>query len=359
MPITAAVQNVELFGIKMTFDSVAFTIPGIGWNIYWYGIMIALGFLCAIIYAFKNAKRFELNPDRMSDVVLVTTPVAIICARLYYVLFNHENITSFADLIGLSGKSGISGLAIYGGVIGAILCGWLMCHIRKVKVSDMLDVAAIGFLIGQAIGRWGNFFNQEAYGTFTGSSWWGMTSNTIAKEMGSSDLVHPCFLYESLWCILGAVILHILSKHKKFSGQIILSYGIWYGAGRAYIEGLRTDSLYLYGNVRVSQLLSILAVIGCSIVYYILYTKAKSNEGSENYVPLFAEEISNISDSGQNTQSIPEQTEETVQNDEIQKPDVIEQTEIINGTNCFTEVEKEKNSDNVDITEENDSEAGE
>lgn len=301
-PLLSKIQNVNIFGLDITFDSVAFTIPGINWDVYWYGIVIALGFLCALIYGFKNAKRFNLNSDRMSDVILVTTPVAILCARLYFVLFyRYDKIESIGDFFGFSSGSGIAGLAIYGGVIGAFLCGWLMCKLRKVKFADMLDVAAIGFLIGQAFGRWGNFFNQEAYGSFTGSTWWGMTSDTIAAEMQSGELVHPCFLYESIWCAIGVFVLHYISKKRKFSGQVALSYGIWYGAGRAVIEGLRTDSLYLYGNVRVSQLLSVMIVVACAITLYVLYTKAKSNEG--DYTPMFSEETMAIDELSQTAET--------------------------------------------------------
>ncbi|MBR6902896.1 MAG: prolipoprotein diacylglyceryl transferase, partial [Clostridia bacterium] len=167
--------NVTLFGIHLKIHPIAFTLPigKNGWDIYWYGIIIASGFLLAVLYAAKNAKRFNINFDRLLDVVIVTTPVAILCARTYYVLFDGEKISGISDFFGFGNNSGFSGIAIYGGVIGAAVCGTVMCKIKKIKIFDALDLAAVGFLIGQGIGRWGNFMNQEAYGSFTGSSFWG------------------------------------------------------------------------------------------------------------------------------------------------------------------------------------------
>jgi phosphatidylglycerol:prolipoprotein diacylglycerol transferase len=277
--------EVTLFGIDLKFSDVAFTIPiGSGWDIYWYGICISLGFLLAVIYCYNRAKKFDINLDNLTDVVLVTTPVAILCARLYYIIFYTGNlkINSIGDFFGFSGKSGISGLAIYGGVIGAALCGFLMCKIKKVNILDAFDLAASGFLIGQAIGRWGNFFNQEAYGSYTNSEFWGMTNQYIDGN------VHPCFLYESVWCILGFVLLHFLGNKRKFKGQLCLTYGVWYGFGRMIIEGLRTDSLYI-GPLRVSQWLSaaLLVVCGGLIIYNLRKLKTKVDD--KNYVPMFDE----------------------------------------------------------------------
>ncbi len=275
--------DVTIFGIDLKFSDIAFTLPiGDGWNIYWYGICIALGFLLAIIYGFSRTKKYEVNPDRLTDVILVTTPVAIFCARLYYILFLPEGmeINSVWDFFGISGKSGISGLAIYGGVIGAAVCGLAMCKLRKVNILDAFDIAAPCFLIGQAIGRWGNFFNQEAYGSATNSTFWGMTNQYIDGN------VHPCFLYESIWCVLGFVILHFLGKNRKFKGQIALSYGVWYGFGRMIIEGLRQDSLYL-GPLRVSQWLSGALVIICGAILIWQFSKLRHSKIDETYQSMF------------------------------------------------------------------------
>lgn len=282
--------NVTLFGIHLKIHPIAFTLPigKNGWDIYWYGIIIASGFLLAVLYAAKNAKRFNINFDRLLDVVIVTTPVAILCARTYYVLFDGEKISGISDFFGFGNNSGFSGIAIYGGVIGAAVCGTVMCKIKKIKIFDALDLAAVGFLIGQGIGRWGNFMNQEAYGSFTGSSFWGMQSERTILEMGEG-LVHPCFLYESIWCIAGFFLLNYLSKKREFSGQISLCYCAWYGFGRAVIELLRTDSLMI-GPIKVSFLLSLL--IAVSAVAVLITFKLRKNQSQSNlsYVEVFSED---------------------------------------------------------------------
>lgn len=280
--------DVTIFGIELTLKPIAFTISlgSFHWDVYWYGIIIALGFLLALIYGYTNAKRFNINVDRMLDVILVAVPVAILSARTYYVLFDGEKLESFGDFFGFGNSSGFAGLAIYGGVIGAFVSGALMCKLRKIKILDMFDLAALGFLIGQGIGRWGNFVNQEAFGTLTGSDWWGMESVRTQAVVGDG-LVHPCFLYESIWCIAGFIILHILSKNRKFSGQIILMYCAWYGFGRGFIELLRTDSLMI-GNIRVSSLLSFTLCIAATTALIVLSKRAKASNDTE-YSELFAD----------------------------------------------------------------------
>lgn len=275
--------DVTIFGLNFTINPVAFTVAG--WEIYWYGIIIATGFLGAILYGILNAKRFGIDVDKMLDVVLVTAPVAILCARAYYVIFDGEKLKSFGDFFGFGNNSGFSGLAIYGGVIGAFTCGYIMCKIKKVNIPDIFDLASIGFLIGQGIGRWGNFFNQEAYGTFTNSIWWGMASNRTEAELGAG-LVHPCFLYESIWCLIGVFVLHKLSKNRKFSGQLILTYGIWYGFERGFLELIRTDSLMI-GNLRVSSLLSFVICITCAVLMYVILKKEKQKQSDTEYVGMF------------------------------------------------------------------------
>lgn len=282
-------MEVTIFGIHLTLNPIALTIPiGDGWNVYWYGILIATGFLLAIIYGLKNAKRFEINIDRMLDVVLVTTPVAILCARAYYVLFDpNGSISSFSEFFGFGDSSGFAGLAIYGGVIGAALCGVLMCKLRKINVPDMLDLAALGFLIGQSVGRWGNFINQEAFGILTGSTWWGMESVNTNAVCGEG-LVHPCFLYESVWCAVGFVLLHILSKKRHFSGEIALGYCVWYGLGRMFIEMLRTDSLMI-GPFRVSVLVSFaLCALGITLIA-VIRNRQKTAVSDATYSSQFVE----------------------------------------------------------------------
>ena len=248
-------DNVLKSGIDV--DRVMFTVPGTNFKIYWYGFLIALGIVLAMIYGFKKMKSAGIDPDRATDAVIGGFFGAIIGARLYYVIFSDSTpITKFFNF-----RDG--GLAIYGGIIGAILVGGYITKLKKLRLMTMLDVVAPCFLIGQAIGRWGNFFNQEAFGTNTDKPW-GMMSLTTANYIsnnvtdGSVDPlkpIHPCFLYESLWCIAGFILLHLFFKHRKFDGEVFLCYTGWYGLGRFFIEGLRTDSLYI-GSVRVSQLLA-------------------------------------------------------------------------------------------------------
>ena len=268
-------HTIVLFGITFNINPVAFTIPGLNWSIYWYGIIIACGFLLALISGYINAKKVEIDFDKVLTALYVVLPASIVCARLYYMIFAGQKITDFFNFDG----RGFSGLAIYGGVIGAAISSCIMCKILKIKLLDAADITAIGFLIGQGVGRWGNFINQEAYGTFTGSEWFGMTGGRIASDLGTSALVHPCFLYESLWCILGFILLSFYINKRKFKGEMALLYCVWYGTERFFVEGLRTDSLPL-GNIRVSQLLSLIIVVFALIVLtykYVKIHKAKVN----------------------------------------------------------------------------------
>lgn len=290
--------DVIIFGIHLTLKPIAFTLPiGNGWDIYWYGIIIAIGFALAVVYGIKNADRFNVNVDKMLDVVIVTTPVSILCARTYYVIFDGVKCESISDFFGFGSSNGFSGIAIYGAVIGAFLCGAIMCLVRKIKILDMFDLAATAFLIGQGIGRWGNFVNQEAFGTLTDSSWWGMQSiNTIA-EVGEG-MVHPCFLYESIWCIAGFFVLNHFSKQRHFSGEITLMYCVWYGFERSIVENLRTDSLMI-GNIRVSVLVSVVICLSAAITLFAVRKRQKSTVGGDNYTSLFESELT------------PQQSEET------------------------------------------------
>lgn len=293
--------NVTIFGIELTLNPIAFTIPiGSGWTVYWYGIIIAAGFALAMIYGYINAKRFNIDVDKMLDVVLVATPLAILGARTYYIIFDGEKLTGgIKEFFGLDG-SGFSGLAIYGGIIGAVIGGVIMCFIRKVKLFDILDLASIAFLIGQGIGRWGNFMNQEAFGGPTGSSVFGMTSENVVREFKSlgfsaTDLAHPCFLYESIWCIAGAVILHILSKKRKFSGQVGLYYCVWYGFGRGFNELLRTDSLMI-GSLKVSSILSFTICIVAALMLVLINKKMTNKAAETTYQDMFKDELAAATD---------------------------------------------------------------
>jgi phosphatidylglycerol:prolipoprotein diacylglycerol transferase len=205
----------------------------------------------------RRSKHFGLTQDNILDGVLWIVPVAIICARLYYVVFEWDMYKDDPISMLYIWKGG---LAIYGGVIGAAICVVIHCKIKKLSLGALLDLVALGFLIGQAIGRWGNFFNREAFGAET-DSFLRMGLMLTEKGFKSPEMhyYHPTFLYESLWNTVGFVGLHLLSKRRQYDGQIALGYVAWYGLGRALIEGLRTDSLY-WGPFRVSQ---VLAAVSC------------------------------------------------------------------------------------------------
>lgn len=238
----------------------------------YYGLIIALGLLLASIYGLRRGKQFGLTQDDILDGALAIIPFAIICARAYYCIFAwHEFKANPIEVLYIWN----GGLAIYGGVIGAAIGIVVYCLIKKIPIGTALDITSLGFLIGQSLGRWGNFFNREAFG--------GVTDSFL--RMGLTDAVtgeviyaHPTFLYESVWNLAGFVLLHFLSKRRQYDGQIALGYCAWYGLGRTFIEGLRTDSLY-WGSFRVSQML---AAISCFIAVGILLWQAFRTHSKED-----------------------------------------------------------------------------
>ena len=256
--------------------------PGLGWeldpavgfrigsfSINFYGLIIAIGLVLAVFYGWKRSKEFGIKSDDITDGVLWIVPFAILCARLYYCAFRWvedgyaENPLSILYIWE-------GGLAIYGGVIGAVIGVTIFCLVKKIKLPALLDLVALGFLIGQALGRWGNFFNREAYGAETESFLrMGLMLTPDRMPIRTMLYYHPTFLYESAWNIIGFVLLHILSKRRKYDGQIALGYAAWYGLGRALIEGLRTDSLY-WGPFRVSQLLAAVTCAAAIVVLLIM-----------------------------------------------------------------------------------------
>lgn len=240
-------------GITVDPNPVAFTV--FGKDIYWYGIIIALGFLLAVIYMMRRAPVFGLTQDDVLDEVLWAVPIGVICARLYYCIFYWELYADNPISILYIWEGG---LAIYGGVIGGAITILVVSRVKKIKTGTMLDIAAMAVLIGQIFGRWGNFMNREAHGTVTDSFF----KMGLVDASGAVTYYHPTFLYESVWNLVGFLALHFLTKKRKFDGQIFLSYLTWYGLGRVWIEGLRTDSLYLFSTgIRVSQLVAALCVV--------------------------------------------------------------------------------------------------
>lgn len=266
------------FDATISFPGLGIEInPSTGFSIFnfevkWYAVIIASGLFLAVLYALLRSKDFGLNSDDIMDLILIGTPCAIVGARTYYVIFEWErffvNNEHWYDFLNI--RQG--GLAIYGAVIGAVIglgVFYLSNKKRRQKLLPAFDIGGLGLLIGQSIGRWGNFINREAHGGPTDS----FLRMGLETASGTVIYVHPTFLYESLWNAVGFVLIHFLSKKRKFDGQVFLYYLIWYGLGRAWIEGMRTDSLYI-GPLRVSQVLAIVTCLaGAGILLYVLLVK--------------------------------------------------------------------------------------
>ena len=239
-----------------------------GMDIYFYGVIIGLGFILGILYCSHNSRRFGIDQDSVYDVMIWLIPTAIIGARLYYVLFRLDYYVQHPNEIFAIHNGG---LAIYGGVIAGIIAIWLVCRKKKIPLGAMLDLLCYGLLIGQILGRWGNFMNREAFGAQTDIF---CRMGLIAPD-GSTIYVHPTFLYESLWnlCILIFLIIFERKGKRRYDGQCITLYFLLYGIGRTWIEGLRTDSLYLGGTgIRVSQLLAGVSALA-AIILLVIFLK--------------------------------------------------------------------------------------
>lgn len=267
-----ALISFPMFGSGFVIDPPAYFAIG-GFRIYMYGVVIALGFLLAVLYTSKTCGRVGMKMDDVYDLMIFAVPAAIIGARLYYVIFNFSLYAD--DLVGIF-RIRDGGLAIYGGVIGAVIAVYFRCRRKKLSCWSALDIASFGLLIGQLVGRWGNFFNREAYGYETN------VFCRMGLTLPGSDTVyvHPTFLYESLWNLLGLIILHNLcKKHRRWEGQFFLLYVFWYGLGRAFIEGLRTDSLWLIPDViRVSQLLAGVSSAAALVLYIVNLRRVKAGK---------------------------------------------------------------------------------
>lgn len=279
-----------------------FSVFGVDVQIRFYGAIIAFGFLLAVLFGGRMAYKWKMSLDKMIDVLIYGSIAAIIGARLYYVFSKWDYYSEHLSEIP---KIWEGGLAIYGGIIGGLVAAYVVCKIRKMNYWNLIDIATMSLLIGQGIGRWGNFTNQEAFGVNTDLPW-GMWSQKVADEIMRNQAeyaekgfsvdpnlpVHPTFLYESIWCLLGVLVLYIICrKARKFSGQIALCYGIWYGLERTFVEGLRTDSLYIANTtIRVSQALSAALVVVCAIMLTVLLIKHKKNPKPIDGVDFFMEE---------------------------------------------------------------------
>lgn len=303
-------------------------------RITFYGLLIATGMLLAMIYAFKVFRKVGVDPDKAIDAIIGGIVGGIVGARIYFVAFNWDSYgldfsswDSFWATFSRLFKTWEGGMAIYGGLIGALLVGGLIARWRKIHLPALLDVVGIGFLLGQGIGRWGNFFNVEAFGDNTTLPW-GMTSESISRYLAihQSSLekigvsvnpqvpVHPTFLYESIWCLIGFVLLALYLKHRKFDGEVFLIYLAYYGAERFLVEGLRTDSLMI-GSLRVSQLLAGILVLASVLTIIIIRSKIKGNH-DENYLKLFV-----LTEEGQRiAQKLPPLKAEEPQENPDEKP---------------------------------------
>ena len=277
--------NISFPSLGIDIDPVrAFDIGPL--SIHMYGIIIAFGLVLAVVYAMRRAPQFGLTEDHVLDGVLWVTPFAFLCARAYYCAFSWELYADNPISVLYIWQGGI---AIYGGVLGAVAGILVFCRVKKISLGATLDLVLLGFLIGQAIGRWGNFFNREAFGAET-DTW--LRMGLYDTVTGTVTYHHPTFLYESVWNALGFVVLHFLSKKREYDGQIALGYAAWYGLGRFFVEGLRTDSLYLPGTeLRVSQLLAAVSFFAAAavLVYFMFKPPVK---------PLFADRARNTDKGG-------------------------------------------------------------
>ncbi|MDD5938569.1 MAG: prolipoprotein diacylglyceryl transferase [Clostridiales bacterium] len=299
-------------GFSVNVKQIAFHI--FGWPIHWYGIIIAVGFLLAVAYCSRKSDAYGISQDDLIDLLIAAVPLSIIGARIYYVVFyldlyrNADSSLNFGKMI----RIWDGGLAIYGGIIAAALTLLVFCKIRKIPFLAFADLGSQGMLIGQMVGRWGNFVNVEAYGAET----------TLPWRMGIYQLVdgnyqylevHPTFLYESLWNLLGFLLLsQVVAKRRKFDGEIFLGYIAWYGLGRSWIEGLRADSLYLFSTgIRVSQMLAVVTfVIAAGALVMMLRRSHRPEDMWVNRVAAWrSEEVSAVQMKGSD-ETTPENKED-------------------------------------------------
>ena len=289
----------HIFNVSSVFCEFSLPFMSQPVTIRWYGVIIAFGLALAVLFGGRMAYKWKIDIYKMIDILIYGAISGIIGARLYYVAFEWDYYKLHPGEIFQIWNGG---LAIYGGLIAGLLAAFIVCKVEKINIPNLLDLCGMSFLIGQGIGRWGNFANQEAFGVNTDLPWgmYSVKTEAYLRELAASGSnlavdpskpVHPTFLYESLWCLLGFVVLYIICKKaRKFSGQIFLCYGIWYGAERAVVEGLRTDSLYIgSSNIRTSQVLSLILVVVCAVLLVIFLIKYTKNPKPIDGVDFFPE----------------------------------------------------------------------
>ena len=331
-------------GLEFELNPIAFSV--FGWDVHWYGVIIACGFLLAVAYCYWRAPRFGVDQEKLIDMLFFAVPLCIIGARAYYVIFNPAVCFNADGSFSLYNAIAIwdGGLAIYGAIIMAILTVAVYCKVRRQNFWDYTDIGCFGVLIGQLVGRWGNFVNVEAFGGVTDLPW-RMCSPSIADYLLQHGLVdeaayqqvldgtlgvHPTFFYESMWNLLGFILLVLIArKGRKFNGQLFLSYVVWYGVGRAVIEGLRTDSLYFFGTgLRSSQILGLASALVAIVVMAIRFRTA-GPPTPPSYAAVRAEKGTAATPEGENGE-VPagdEGSSQTADNAAPEGPDTQEKTE--------------------------------
>ncbi len=354
-------------GIEFDINRVAFSIGN--FPVYWYGILIALGMLVGIVLAQKNAKLVGLNEDDVLDVILISAVIAVLSGRAFYVLFASDyHVSNIKEFLNLRG----GGTAFYGVLLGAIISCIVVCKIKKMPILPFMDNMGIGFLIGQGIGRWGNFFNQELFGTNTDLPW-AMYSDTISRYVSNNAArlysehgivlndapVHPTFLYESIWCLVGFFVLYRLLKKRRFDGEVFLCYLVWNGFGRAFIEQLRTDALFL-GRIRISQFVcSLLAILALTALVIIRASIRRYND--DEYLMTYAKrkalEEQVVQEEDEPEEELPGNENNCDNIDEAVIDDYVEDTEeVLDNLDTVSDTEDELLDDSVsetDIEEEN------
>jgi phosphatidylglycerol:prolipoprotein diacylglycerol transferase len=335
-----------MISFPMFGESFIFNIPRFftifGFSIYYYGLVVTAGYALACVYIYKRRQLFGLTKDNILDILLIAVVCGLIGARLYYMIFNYEsffapgqwgNILRFRD----------GGLAVYGGIIASAFGFIVYSRVKKIPIGSLLDAAGFGLFVGQAIGRWGNFINREAFGVETDLPWrMGLTTR------GSTSYVHPAFIYESLWNVAGLIIIHIFSKKSKikYPGQYFLFYVAWYGLGRFMIEGLRTDSLFIPGSdIRASQLLAALSCITAIVILFVNFLRGKEatqiyNVEDDNMEPIFGEDA--------------EDAEEAEATDELAELDGASADEIETESDMEEDESESNNENSVDEDNEED-----
>ena len=293
--------------------TISFPFFGIEWDpiqviqigplsLHIYGLIIGVGLMLAVLYGWRRSRQFGIKTDDITDGVLWIVPFAIVCARAYYCIFEWDERFADDPISVLYIWNG--GLAIYGGIIGAVIGVAVFCYFKKIKLPALLDLVLLGFLIGQSIGRWGNFFNREAFGAETDIFIrMGLYQNADGSYSNEMHYFHPTFLYESLWNAAGFVLLHFLSKKRQYDGQIALGYVLWYGLGRTFIEGLRTDSL-MWGDFRVSQILAGVTAIAAAVTLFVLSPRRHDPE------KLFVNQVAAMEQAEEEPETAEEETEE-------------------------------------------------